>query len=245
MATAKKAAKKVARKKAQKPEDSSSVLSATLYTTEGKAKGAIDLPVSVFGLPWNDALIHQVVTSMEANARTPVAHVKTRGEVRGGGRKPWQQKGTGRARHGSIRSPIWIGGGVTHGPRNDKVYAKKVNRKMRAKALMVALSRKFKDGELLLVDALQFSAPKAKEAKKMLGGLARIDGYAGIERSKNAVLFVTPSVDANVSKSFRNFGNIHVLDAATVNPVEVLRYKHVAIVAPEATLPTLEKRIQK
>src|SRR3990167_9158975 len=87
-----------------------------IYDIQGKKAGQIELPENIFGVKWNNALMHQVVTSMQSNARTPVAHTKNRGEVRGGGIKPWRQKGTGRARNGSIRSPIWIGGGVTHGP---------------------------------------------------------------------------------------------------------------------------------
>src|SRR5207244_4311391 len=113
------------------------------------------------GLSWNADLVHQVVTSMQANARTSVAHTKDRGEVRGGGKKPWQQKGTGRARHGSSRSPIWKGGGVAHGPRNEKVYTKRITQQMRQKALLVTLSRKMRDGEIIFVDALEMQAPKS------------------------------------------------------------------------------------
>src|SRR3989344_5026421 len=98
-----------------------------LYNQKGDESGKIEIPESIFGLPWNADLVHQVVVSMMSSMRHPIAHTKTRGEVSGGGKKPWQQKGTGRARHGSTRSPIWVGGGVAHGPRNDKNFDRKVN----------------------------------------------------------------------------------------------------------------------
>src|SRR5271168_1781178 len=133
----------------------------TIYNQEGKTAGEITLPKEIFGLPWNADLVHQVIHSMLSTRRTPVAHTKTRGEVRGGGKKPWQQKGTGRARHGSTRSPLWVGGGVTHGPRKDKNYDRKVNRKMKAKALYTLLSKKLRDGEILFMDKISFKEPKA------------------------------------------------------------------------------------
>ena len=104
---------------------------AKVYNQSGKEVGEIKLPANVFGLSWNADLVHQVITSMLSDSRVIYAHTKTRGQVSGGGKKPWQQKGTGRARHGSIRSPLWVGGGVTHGPRNDKDYSRKVNKKMK------------------------------------------------------------------------------------------------------------------
>lgn len=232
MATKKTATKKV----------TTSALEAKVVTSAGKSHGTIALPESVFALPWNAALIHQVVTAMQANARTSVAHVKTRGEVRGGGKKPWQQKGTGRARHGSTRSPIWVGGGVTHGPRNDKDYGKKINKKMSAKALFIALSRKFKDAETLFVDEMRFTAPKAKDAHTILSALSGISGYEKIAHANNAVLIAVPEANESLSKSFRNFGNVKVSTIARINPVEVLQYKHVIFTNPESALEALLKR---
>src|SRR5512135_1972448 len=102
-------------------------MEAQIYNQKGEQTGKITLPESVFGLPWNGDLVHQVVTSMRSSEREPWAHTKDRGQVAGGGKKPWQQKGTGRARHGSSRSPIWRHGGITHGPITDKNYGKKIN----------------------------------------------------------------------------------------------------------------------
>src|SRR3989344_3523977 len=104
-------------------------MDAKIYNSKGEQSGKISLPETIFGVAWNADLVHQVITSMMSNAREPIAHTKTRGEVRGGGKKPWQQKGLGRARHGSIRSPIWVGGGITHGPRNDENFSRKINKK--------------------------------------------------------------------------------------------------------------------
>src|SRR3990167_7958338 len=138
-----------------------------LYNQVAEEVGKTELPDEVFGLKWNADLVHQVVTSQEANRRPTVAHAKGRGEVRGGGRKPWRQKGTGRARHGSIRSPIWKGGGVTHGPLKEKNYKKKINKKMAKKALFAVLSAKARDNEIIVLDDLKFSEPKTRLAAEM------------------------------------------------------------------------------
>ncbi len=218
-----------------------------IYDTKGKKAGSVELPDAVFGVAWNNSLMHQVVTSMQDNARTPVAHTKTRGEVRGGGKKPWAQKGTGRARHGSIRSPIWKGGGVTHGPRNDKVFARAIPKKMRAKALYMALSRKLKDGEILFVDSLAFSAPKTAEAKKALVALSAIDGFkqlAGSSR-KNLALVATLARAENTEKSFRNIASIGIDAVANLNPVSVLKYKYLILENPSESVAVIEKRMAK
>lgn len=215
-------------------------MEATLYNTKGEKAGTIELPERIFGLPWNADLVHQVVVSMQANARRGRAHTKDRGEVRGGGRKPWQQKGTGRARHGSIRSPLWRGGGVTHGPRKDKIYAKKINRRMRQKALLVSLSRKFKDGEIIFVDSIAMQEPKTKNAKEILSALANA-GF-GLKNT-NAALIVLPRAHKPTEKSFRNFGNIATTTVSNLNPVSVFGTKYLILSEPQAAFEVLGKKV--
>jgi len=184
------------------------------------------------------------VTSMLGNARPRVAHTKSRGDVRGGGRKPWQQKGTGRARHGSIRSPIWRGGGVTHGPRSEKNYTRTIPKKMRAKALCMALSRKLKDGELVFVDSFGITEPKTAMAKKTLGALSKA-GFGKMEKRKNAALVALAQPTDAVKKSFRNIGSITTMDVRDLNPVAVLGNSYVVIENPEVALPMLQVRTAK
>lgn len=217
-----------------------------IYNAEGKKVGSIKLPEAIFGMKWNDALMHQVVTTMQANARTIVAHAKGRGEVRGGGRKPWQQKGTGRARHGSIRSPIWRGGGVTHGPLNEKVYAREIPKKMRANALFIALSRKFKDGELLFVNSFGIDAPKTSAAKKALVALSKVSGFEKLaSKRKNSALIAFADLSPVSLKSFRNLGNVECASARNLNPVAVLKSAYLIIESPEATVAIIESRLPK
>jgi len=216
---------------------------ADTYNVQAKKTRTIDLPEDVFALPWNDSLMHQVVVSMQANMRTPVAHTKDRGDVRGGGRKPWKQKGTGRARHGSVRSPLWKGGGVTFGPRNEKDYSKVINKKMRAKALFVALSRKFREEEILFVDEVSFDVPSTAEARKVVVALASIKGFEGMAtKKKNNILVVTAGNDKVLAKSFNNFGNVEVDDVRNLNPMDVLKYKHLVVVSPKESVSFLEGR---
>ncbi|HQU07887.1 MAG: 50S ribosomal protein L4 [Parcubacteria group bacterium 21-54-25] len=219
-------------------------LSAPVYTMAGKQAGTVSLPETVFGVPWKADLVHQVVTAMQANARPTVAHTKTRGEVRGGGKKPWKQKGTGRARHGSSRSPIWRGGGTTHGPRAERSYTQKINRKMRAGALASVLSRKFKDGKVLFVDTLSFDAPKTKDAKVALVAIAKAAGTPTLAtRRAHAALIAFSSNDLAAKKSFTNFGNLLTEDVRNINPVEVLRYQYLLIEKPAEALEALSARL--
>ena len=182
---------------------------------------------SIFGLPWNADLIHQVVVSMQANKRTPVAHAKSRAEVSGGGRKPWRQKGTGRARHGSRRSPIWIGGGVTHGPTKERSYEKKINKKMKNKALLIVLSQKAKDKEILILDDLKFVAPKTKEAAGAVSSLSKIKGFEKLKtKKKNRAAVLLPGKDAGLVRAFNNLPGILVGEARNLNVLDALTFKY-------------------
>jgi large subunit ribosomal protein L4 len=221
-------------------------MKADIYNKQGKKSGSIDLPESVFGVAWNDSLMHQVVTSMEDNARTNVAHTKDRGDVRGGGKKPWRQKGTGRARHGSTRSPIWVGGGVAHGPRNTKVFARTIPKNMRNKALAMALSKKFADGEVLFVESFDLSVPKTAEAKKVLIALGSVKGFEKLAtKKKNTALIAVAERSVATEKSFRNIGSMAVVATRNLNPVSVLRNTFVLIENPTASLTSIEGRVKK
>jgi len=142
-----------------------------MYSQTGEKIKQIDLNPAIFAIELNNTLVHQVAVAQMSNARTVLAHTKDRSEVRGGGKKPWRQKGTGRARHGSSRSPIWVGGGVTFGPTKDRNFAKKINKKMKTKALFMCLSDRVNDKDLVLVDQLTTQNNKTKEFVKSIENL--------------------------------------------------------------------------
>ncbi len=219
---------------------------AVIYTAAGAKAGTIALPSELFALPWNADLVHQVVVGMQANARPIVAHTKFRGEVSGGGKKPWKQKGTGRARHGSSRSPIWKGGGVTHGPRAEKVYAVKINRKMRLAALATVLSRKMRDGEIIFVDSFGFSEPSTKSAIGALRAVAKAAGQENlVNKRKNAAIIAIAGKDSNTEKSFSNIGSLITEEMRNLNPVDLMTKKYLVIEKPTESLAVLSARFSK
>lgn len=221
-------------------------LEASVYSAAGKEVSKITLPAALFGAPWRADLVHQVVTGIEANKRQNRAHTKDRSEVSGGGKKPWKQKGTGQARHGSTRSPIWRHGGTTFGPRNERDYSEKINRKMRVQALASVLSKKAKDGEVIFVDSLGFSAPKTVEAKQLVEALAKgASAETLASKKKHAALFALSSYDENAIKSFSNMGNMATEEVRNLNPVDILANKYLIIENPEESLKVLSNRISK
>lgn len=215
-----------------------------IFSMDGKEVGKFTLPESLFTAPWRVDLVHQVTTAMQANARQNRAHTKDRSEVSGGGKKPWAQKGTGQARHSSTRSPIWRHGGITFGPRNDRDYSEKINKKMRMQALVSVLSRKVKDGELILVDKFTFAEPKSALAKTVLAKLAAATGAAPlVSKKKNAALLALASYDANAIKSFSNFGNVMTEETRNLNALNAMTAKYLIIEKPEEAFAALLKRV--
>lgn len=219
---------------------------ATIWNGEGAKAGTVTLPPELFAVKWNSDLVHQVVTGMQANARPVTAHTKFRGEVAGGGKKPWKQKGTGRARHGSTRSPIWRGGGVTHGPRAEKDYSVKINRKMRIAALATILSRKHRDGEIIFVDKLAFAAPSTKDAKAVIVAVAKASGKPELAtKRKNAAVIAFSNKDVVAEKSFRNIGSLTLEEVRNLNPVDVVTKKFLIIENPTEAFALLSLRLGK
>jgi large subunit ribosomal protein L4 len=178
-----------------------------------------DLPKEIFEVPMNSDLIHQVVVSQMGNRRKVIAHAKTRAEVRGGGIKPWRQKGTGRARHGSSRSPIWIGGGVAHGPLKHENYKRVLPKNIKRKALFVALSDKAREGLLFIVDSLNIKEAKTKLARELLKGL----------KINESCLVVLPKLDKNVILAMRNLPKVSTIQSKDLNCLDVVSSKYLLI----------------
>jgi len=218
-------------------------MEAKIYNQKGKEVESIALPARVFAAKWRSDLVHQVVESMRSNKRAGTADTKDRGEVSGGGKKPWKQKGTGRARHGSSRSPIWVGGGVTHGPLSDKNYKRKISKKMRAQALFSVLSKKLKDGEIIFVDSLTVSKINTKEGVEVMKNLAKATGYKEIAASKKPrVLTALFGRNENAEKSFRNIPALNIVFLKNLNPLDILNHKYLLIESPVESIKFLESR---
>lgn len=214
-----------------------------VYNQRGEETGTVTLPEAVFGLPWNPDLVHQVATSMQSNLRQPIAHAKGRGEVRGGGKKPWRQKGTGRARHGSIRSPLWVGGGAAHGPKKEKVFQRKINKRMKTKALFSALGKKWRDGEVLFIEQISLPASKAREARVVLQSLSKIKSFESISRKKkNAFYLALPKADRSVTRGFSNFPMVTVGELRNLNLLDLLQAKHLLFVSPKESMELLLRK---
>lgn len=184
---------------------------AQLFASDGGAKGHFDLDAEIFGIEPNLSVLHQVITAQLAGRRRGTASTKTRAEVRGGGRKPWRQKGLGRARHGSIRSPIWVGGGVAHGPK-PRDYSQRTPKKMKRLALKSALSARASEDAVFVVEDLNWSAPKTKQAVALLDAM----------NAGGKTLVVLNTLDGVAGRSFRNLPEVRISEPGHITPYDVL-----------------------
>ena len=205
----------------------------TVYDQEGKETGTALLPKEVFDVKLNPDLVHQVVVSQIANRRKVIANTKNRAEVRGGGRKPWRQKGTGRARAGSIRSPLWRHGGISFGPTKEKIFKKKINKKMRRLALFMALSAKAKNNLLLILDKFNLEQPKTKLMDKILKNL----------QIKGSSLIALPKYEKNIVLAARNLPKIETDEARNLNALDVLSFKY--LIMPKETIKIIKDTFLK
>jgi len=209
-------------------------MKASVYNQKGEEVGTTLLPKEIFSLKVNPDLIHQVVVSQMANRRKGIAHAKVRSEVRGGGRKPWRQKGTGRARAGSIRSPLWRGGGVTFGPTKERVFKKKINKKMRKIAFFMVLSAKAKNNLLLILDKLSLPEAKTKLMTKILEKLPS---------QKGSCLIALPQVDKIIIRVTRNIPNAQTIEARNLNVLDLLSFKY--LIMPKETIKVIKETFLK
>ena len=185
----------------------------TLYNIAGQAAGEVELNDSIFGVEYNEAVIHQAVVRQQANERLGTHATKTRGLVRGGGKKPWRQKGTGRARVGSIRSPLWVGGGTVFGP-TPRSHAKGMTKKARRLAVKSALSEKLRANELIVIDQINFEAPKTKQVVEMM---------KAFEASKALIIDGGKAVE-NTVLSARNIPGVKAIGTCGINMYDLVHY---------------------
>jgi large subunit ribosomal protein L4 len=200
----------------------------TTYNQKGEKAGTIELPKDLFEVKMNPDLVYQVATTQMNNRRQSTAHTKGRGQVSGGGKKPWRQKGTGRARQGSIRSPQWRHGGVVFGPTNEKVYGGKINKKMRRKALAMVLSAKLGGEMLVMLDKLEIEEPKTRQMVRILAAVKKIN--PNFEKGK--ILIALPSFEKYAVLAGRNLPGVEMIEAAKLNVLDLLNTKCLLMPAP-------------
>jgi large subunit ribosomal protein L4 len=195
-------------------------MKADIYDKFNKKISEIDLPEFIFMEKWRPVLVKQAISAQLANSRNSIAHAKDRSEVRGGGRKPWRQKHTGRARHGSIRSPLWAGGGVTFGPRNERIFFQKINKKMKQKALFSVLAKKAGEGQIKILGKLQDLTNKTRQLTEILNAVAA---------KADSILIISTHGNKNLELASRNIKNVKTVTPKSLNVYDCLRYQIILI----------------
>lgn len=216
-----------------------------VYNQEGSKVDQIELSKEMFNVEPKMDLIQQARVTQMANERQVLAHTKGRSEVRGGGKKPWRQKGTGNARHGSIRSPIWVGGGITFGPSKFKNFAKKINKKMKRKAIFMVLSDKIANNALLVLDKIELPEFKTKKVKEIINNLENnlLGGDSGKDSNKKSLLVINDQKDDKVKYSARNLPGVKVIHVDNINILDLLKYKY--LVTTSNAIKVVEERFNK
>ena len=210
------------------------------YNQKGERTADIQLSDHIFNIEVNQELLHQAVVTQMANERQVLAHTKGRSEVRGGGAKPWRQKGTGRARAGSRRSPIWIGGGITFGPTKERNFKKKINKKMRQKAIFIVLSDRVRNNNLIVLDELKLTEYKTKIFNDILNNLEnKIIKGKKKEKYKRSVLVLNEK-DEFLRKSSRNLAGVEIINLDNINVLDLLKYQ--SLIASKKAIEIIEKR---
>lgn len=203
-----------------------------IYNSKAEAAGEIELNSRIFAQKVNETLVHQTMVAQLANERQVLAHTKDRSMVRGGGKKPWKQKGTGRARSGSNRSPIWIGGGVTFGPLNTRNFSKKINKKMKQKALYMAMSDRLASNNLTVMEDFDLKEFKTKAFEAIIKNVETKIFPAAEEKSKKrSILVINGTKNDKVKFSARNIAGIKLINLDNINIVDLLKYRHLILTA--------------
>ena len=215
-----------------------------VYNQKGEETGTVVLPDQVFDVPFSNALVSQVLDVQRSNARAVIAHTKDRSEVRGGGKKPWRQKGTGRARHASIRSPIWKGGGVAFGPTKERSFARSIPRKMSRKAVAMVLSSKVRDREFLVLDQFVLGQPKTREALGVFNAISpKFQNYRTTKKKQDSILLITSKKDKSVERAVRNLPFANTISATSLNVKDLLTAKYLVILKNAISVITAAHRI--
>ncbi len=234
-----------------------------IYNQKSEKAGDIDLSSKVFDLEVNEGLVHQAMVTQMGNERQVIAHTKDRSEVRGGGKKPWKQKGTGRARAGSSRSPIWIGGGVTFGPLKTRNFTKKINKKMKQKALLMVVSDKIKNGNLVILEKFEINEYKTKTFNEIMTNIedkvlvqkVKKETKEAAEKdvkdkktkkpkkAKRSILVINEIKDKKSKYSGRNLQGVEIINAENINIVDLLKFKNLIIT--KDVIKELEEKYKK
>ncbi|PIS39340.1 MAG: 50S ribosomal protein L4 [Candidatus Nealsonbacteria bacterium CG08_land_8_20_14_0_20_38_20] len=200
-----------------------------VYNQKGEEVGTTLLPEEIFAVKVNPDLIHQVSVSQLANRRKRIANTKGRGEVSGGGRKPWPQKHMGKARHGSIRSPLWRHGGITFGPTKEKVFKREIPKKMKRKALLMVLAAKVKSNLLIILDKIKLDRPKTKLMAKVIENLRVTPHQSLVGGKKGSILLILPEMNENLILAARNLPKVTLIQAKDLNCLDMLSSKYLII----------------